>query len=86
MRIKKGYQLVSENNGYNYIASANRQFDHPVVLSKIGTFLWQATEKEDLSATQLLEKLLDNFQISTVLALGEIDNFVKICKENGIFE
>ena len=30
--------------------------------------------------------LLKEFEISTVLALGEIDTFIKILKENEIFE
>ena len=34
----------------------------------------------------LPEKVLDNFEISTVLALGDIDVFLRTMKENGVIE
>ena len=33
-----------------------------------------------------LDALLENFEISTVLALGDIDVFLRTMKENGIIE
>ena len=57
-----------------------------IVLSKIGFFLWDMFQKGEVTNNDMLNSLLDNFEISTVLALSEIDKFVRIMKENGIIE
>lgn len=85
MKLKNGYNLLAQNEGY-IICSNGKPLENRVVLSEIGAFLWKSIEQTDLSNNEMLTLLLDNFQISTVLALGEIDTFIKRMKENGIFE
>ena len=43
-------------------------------------------EKGNPTKKDMLNALLDNFEISTVLALGDIDVFLRTMKENGIIE
>ena len=81
MKLKNGYSIVKENDIYLI-----KPLEKTVMLSEIGALLWNETSKADLNNNDLLNLLLDNFEISTVLALGEIDTFIKICKENGLFE
>lgn len=81
MKLKNGYYIEKENELYKI-----KPFEKTITLSEIGVFLWESTKEKDLNSSELLNLLLDKFQISTVLALGEIDTFIKICKENGIFE
>ncbi len=85
MKLKNGYKLVKtgENTSIHF---GETPLKKPVFLDKIGVFLWEQLENQDLSSNALLEVLLQNFEISTVLALGEIDTFIKSMKENGIFE
>ncbi len=81
MKLKNGYSLVKHDDSYII-----EPLKKTVVLSDIGVFLWNKTINKDLSNSELLDLLLNNFEISTVLALGEIDTFIKKCKENGILE
>ena len=54
--------------------------------TKITRFLWNLLLEKDLTKTEMLNALIENFDISTVLALGDIDVFVRTMKENGIIE
>ncbi|MBE6787630.1 MAG: PqqD family peptide modification chaperone [Ruminococcaceae bacterium] len=81
MKIKNGYFLQKQDG--NYIIEPKGK---KIALSEIGVFLWELTSKLDLTNSQLLNLLLEEYEISTVLALGEIDAFIKSMKENGIFE
>lgn len=85
MKLKNGYKLV-EHKDYFTVLSPNGNEIKSFNLSKYAAFLWNCLMKEDLSNNELLNRLLDEFQISTVLALGEIDTLIKKCKENGILE
>ncbi len=81
MKLKSGYYIEKENEMYKI-----KPIDKTVALSEIGVFLWECIKEKDLNSSELLNLLLDKFEISTVLALGEIDTFIKCMKENGIFE
>lgn len=52
--------------------------------SEIRLFLWGLLKSHDVTKAQMLDEVLGQFDISTVLALGEIDGFIKIIKEYGI--
>ncbi len=43
-------------------------------------------ENGNPTKSEMLNALLDNFEISTVLALGDIDVFLRTMRENGIIE
>ncbi|MBQ4119414.1 MAG: PqqD family protein [Clostridia bacterium] len=85
MKLKNGYTLVEKEDYFTVLApdgSEIKSFN----LNKYSVFLWNCIEKENLTSTELLNRLLAIFPISTVLGLGEIDTFIKKCKENGILE
>ncbi len=85
MKLKSGYKINTYNDIYTVSNSDGNEIKN-FHLSKFGAFLFRCSQKENLSSAQMLDKLLAEFEISTVLALGEIDTFIKKCKENGIFE
>ena len=85
MKIKNGYKLIPHNEEF-LVCFRDEKPLQTLCLSKIGAFLWEKVSENDISSTQMLDLLLDEFEISTVLALGEIDTFIKSMKENGIFE
>ncbi len=85
MKLKNGYTLV-ENGDYFTVLSPDGSEIKSFNLNKYSAFLWNCLKDAELSSTELLNRLLAAFPISTVLGLGEIDTFIKKCKENGILE
>ncbi len=83
MRIKKGFTLKKAEE--HYIIWGKDGLNN-IVLSEIDAFLWNLIEKENVSKTDMLEALLREFDISTVLALGNIDTFLRTMKEHDIIE
>lgn len=48
--------------------------------------LWDLLKERNVTKSDMLDALINRFDISTVLALGNIDVFVRTLKENGIIE
>lgn len=85
MRIKSGYE--AENISGQYVVTYNgQQLKNDIVLIESSLFLWNLVKGRDVNKTEMLEALLANFEISTVLALGDIDTFVRTLKEYGVLE
>lgn len=88
MKIKKGFELV-ELSGQRVVVvkhgEAARQ-ENTIVLNETAAFLWNLLKEKDVTKTEMLNAVMENFDISTVLALGDIDVFVRTMKENGIVE
>ena len=89
MKIRKGFSLVKAN-GQNVILcdkSIIKDFTSNIVLNETSSYLWQlVSEDENITKEGMLNKLLQRYDISTVLALNDIDVFVKTLKEHGIIE
>lgn len=85
MRIKDGFSLKNYEGQYTVVAD-NGELENTIVLSGTSLFLWNLLKGNNVSKTEMLNALLDNFDISTVLALGDIDVFLRTMKENGITE
>jgi len=88
MKIKQGFRLKKENEQYVIVCdkTINRNFNSSIILTDTSAFLWELAKKGKASKEEMLNGLLENFNISTVLALNDIDVFIKILKENGILE
>ncbi len=88
MKIKKGYEI--ENRfGVNVVVCKDNnlpRLDNSIVLTDTAVFLWNLLKKNDLTKTEMLNAVIENFDVSTVFALGDIDVFVRTMKENGIIE
>lgn len=88
MRIKDGYDIKSFEGQATVVASSPdaQPLENTIVLTDTAVFLWNMLKAKDTAKTEMLNALLDNFDISTVLALGDIDVFLRTMKENGIIE
>ncbi len=88
MRIKNGYELKKRDDRYivTYKGVVSGELDNSIVLADTAVFLWNLLKEKDVTKTEMLNALIENFDISTVLALGNIDVFVRTMKENGIIE
>ena len=85
MRIKEGFSLKNFEGQYT-VVSDNGELENTIVLTETALFLWNLLKENDVTKTEMLNALLDNFDISTVLALGDIDVFLRTMRENGITE
>ena len=56
------------------------------MLGETTAFLFERLLEKERSKEELLNLLLNNFDVSTVLALNDIDVFIRILKENGVME
>ena len=83
MHIKDGFSLKNFEGQYT-VVSDNGELENTIVLTETALFLWNLLKENDVTKTEMLNALLDNFDISTVLALGDIDVFLRTMKENGI--
>lgn len=88
MRIKQGFALKTENDQTFIVCdkSINRNFNSTIFLTDTAIFLWEMMQSDDITKEQMLDGLLKKFDISTVLALNDIDVFLRTLKENGILE
>ncbi len=88
MRIKDGYDIRSFEGQATVVASSPdaQPLENTIVLTETAIFLWNMLKAKDTAKTEMLNALLDNFDVSTVLALGDIDVFLRTMKENGIIE
>lgn len=71
-------------NGQNVIIDCDNNVYGVVDFNEIKMFLWQISQNCEVTKQQMLDEVLNKFEISTVLALGEIDTFIKKLKEYGI--
>lgn len=88
MKIKQGFSLKKENDEVMIICDKNihRNFNSIILLSDTSAYLWELLQNGNSTKEQMLNGLLQKFDISTVLALSDIDVFIKTLKENGILE
>lgn len=88
MKIKESFVLI-RRDGQNFIECTDKNntlFNTSLSLNTSAAFLFRQLKKKPQSKEELLKALLDMFEISTVLALNDIDMFIKILKKNGILE
>lgn len=83
LRIKNGYKVKEVNGQPTVVGEALKE---TIILDEISLFLWKTLKEKEISKNDMLDLLLNEFEISTVLALGEIDKFVRILKKNNVIE
>lgn len=88
MRIKEGFELKNIH-GQNIVVcngEFSKNFTRSIALSSTSAFLWEKLKEGEKNKEELLKLLLESFDISTVLALNDIDVFVRTLKKDGIIE
>ena len=88
MKIKQGFSL-KEINGQSIIVCDKNiypNFNAVIALTDTSVLLWNMLINGTATKEEMLNELLHKFDISTVLALNNIDVFVRTLNENGILE
>ena len=84
MKINNKFQAKIENGHTVIINCDDNTIVGTVEFNEIKMFLWDITKEKNLTKQDMLDATLQKFDISTVLALGEIDGFIKKIKGLGI--
>ena len=84
MHIKDGFTVKNLQGQMTVVAE--KGIDNTIVLTETALFLWKMLENGNPTKSEMLNALLDNFEISTVMAIGDIDVFLRTMRENGIIE
>lgn len=88
MKIKNGFKLKNINDQTIIVCDKSifPDFNTVIALTDTSIILWNMLINGKTSKEEMLHELLNKFDISTVLALNDIDVFLKTLKENGILE
>lgn len=85
MKIKNEFILHHEGDRLWIISDKFQDFE-PLTINEMDAVLFEQLKNGISSKEQLLNAVLGRFDISTVLALSEIDLFLKELKENEMLE
>lgn len=78
MKIKDGFILREIAGNFIVIAIGNavKDFNGVITLNETGAFLWKQLEK-GATKEQLLEALLNEYEVTQEIALQHIDKFIE---------
>lgn len=85
MKIKGEYEIKNISDQYVIVRNGT-EIENNITLGETSIFLWNMLKEHNVSKAEMLEALLTHFDISTVLALGDIDIFVRTLKEYRMIE
>ena len=87
MKIKEGF-IVREVGGKTIAVAtgqASKEFDFMITLNATGKFLFEQLMSEK-TKEQLIDLLLDNFDVNVETATNDVENFIAKIKEANLFE
>lgn len=87
MKIKEGFMLREVAGSHVVVAVGKRseQFNGMVNMNETGAFLWKLVEK-GAGREDLLESLLDAYEVEREKAARDVDKFIAILQENDFVE
>jgi len=87
MKIKKGFMLrkIGEQNVVVAVGEASRSFNGIIRLNDSGRYLWEKLQG-GISEQELLQAMLNDFDIDESTARSDIAAFVAKLKEAGLLE
>ena len=71
MRIKDGFELKNMHGEYIVISKEKKDTmpSNSIILTDTAVFLWDLLKNKDVTKAEMLNALIENFDISTVLAI-----------------
>lgn len=88
MKIKNGFVIEKIGSGYLAVAVGARaaEFSNMIRLNSTGAFLWNCLAERDMTRDELLNKVLEAYEVDREAALADIIAFEKTLSDNGILE
>ncbi len=86
MKIKKGFVLEKVGDSYLSCATGKlaKEFSGFVRLNETGAFLWNILSSEDVTKEEMVEKMTAEYDVSSEIALRDVEAFVLSLEKNGI--
>ena len=86
MKICEGY-LLRTVAGKNIVVSVGNDvnFNGMLTLNETGVFFWNLLQK-DTTKEEMLEAVLNEYDVSSKIALQDIEGFIQKLKDTGILE
>ena len=86
MKIKKGFakRNIAGENIVVPLGNKN-QFNGMITLNETSSFLWDCLTK-DTSEQQIAQKVVDEYDIDLETALGDVNKFVTMLRENNLLD
>ena len=87
MKIKNGF---AKRNiaGANIVVPVGKnavEFNAMITLNETGSFLWDAFQK-DITVDDAVKLITDEYDVAPDRARADIEKFVKLLKDNNLFE
>ena len=87
MKVKTGYLVREIADCHIVVPIGERviEFKGIMTLNDTGNFIWKCLS-EDRSFDQLLQSILDEYEIDEATAKGDLNEFLKVARESGVLE
>jgi len=89
MRIKNGFMLREISDTFIVVPVGERSIDFNgmITLNESGAFLWkQLSSGKDVQKEELVEALINEYDIDVETATADIDEFLETLNASGIIE
>ena len=88
MKLKSGFVLEEVGGIFLAVAVGERAEELKVLikLNSTGAFLWQKLAERDVSEAELVEALLEEYEVSRDVAEKSVASFVKSVCEGGLID
>lgn len=88
MKLKSGFVLEEVGGIFLAVAVGERAEELKVLikLNSTGAFLWQKLAERDVSEAELVEALLEEYEVSRDVAEKSVASFVKSVSEGGLID
>ena len=87
MKIKDGYRLKTISGRHTVVTDElrSKELNNVIVLNEVAVYLWNLM-REDISRDEMVNRLISELNFSKLLALSNVEIFVKTLKENDIID
>ncbi len=88
MRIKSGFVIEKVGNSYLAVATGARAatFRALIRLNATGAFLWNLLAERDMTESELLSRMLEEYEVTEELAAQDISKFIDLLKKAEILD
>jgi hypothetical protein len=87
LKIKSGYILREIADTYIVVPVGERviSFKGMMTLNRSGAYIWECL-KNEITYENLLQKILDKYEVSKEIAAEDLDEFLAKARVNGVIE